>query len=237
MLFFTLFFIGNTPKVFAEDTIKSKIVLDSLIRDSILQPILALDSIISEKDSLEIDTLLFQEKSSELGNIIQKTNAKNDLVRKPEKKKKELDPEQIFARKAAKWAMLPGGGQIYNKKWWKVPIAWSMIGAGIYFIYNSASNMSIYNQALDMRNSGKVDQFDGQLSEAQIIAYRNHYRRNLHLSAFGTVGLWTLTVLDAVVDAHLKTYDISDDLSIKFKPKVLRVYNNSVPSLAITLYL
>ncbi|HZH67591.1 MAG TPA: DUF5683 domain-containing protein [Chitinophagales bacterium] len=163
-----------------------------------------------------------------------------DTLKKKNKKEKpslESNPESYHARQAAKWAILPGGGQIYNKKWWKVPIAWSMIAAGGYFIYSSASNMRTYNQALDLRNSGQPDQFQGKLSEQQIIVYRNHYRRNLQLSAFGTVGLWTLTILDAVVDAHLKTYNISDDLSIKFKPKVLRVYNNSVPSLTITLFL
>lgn len=149
----------------------------------------------------------------------------------------ELDPESYHARKAAKWGILPGGGQIYNKRWWKVPIAWGMVGAGGYFIYNSASKMKTYNRALDMRNSGQIDEFHNILTEAQIISYRNLYRRNLQLSTFGTIGLWSLTILDAVVDAHLKTYDISDNLSIKFKPKVLRVYNNSVPSLAITLYL
>lgn len=156
---------------------------------------------------------------------------------KDKKKEKELDPESYHAKRAAKWGILPGGGQIYNKRWWKVPIAWAMIGAGGFFIYNSASNMRTYNKALDMRNSGQTDEFAGVLSEQQIVSYRNLHRRNLQLSVFGTVGLWTLTILDAVVDAHLKTYDISDNLSIKFKPKVLRVYNNSVPSLSITLYL
>lgn len=158
-------------------------------------------------------------------------------VKKKIKPTLETDPESYHARRAAKWAMLPGGGQIYNKRWWKVPIAWTMIGAGGYFVYNSASNMRTYNKALDIRNSGGIDQFHNIYTERQIITYRNHYRRNLHLSTFGMVGLWSLTILDAVVDAHLKTYDISDNLSLKFSPKVLRVYNNSVPSLSLTLLL
>ncbi len=196
------------------------------------------DSIIQE--SIVADTSLPQlQNFMELSKSIQKqADSKEEKIKKIKKKiTLEDNPESYHARRAAKWAILPGGGQIYNKKWWKVPIAWGMIGAGGYFIYNSASNMRTYNKALDWRNSGKEDPFKDILSEQQLIIYRNYYRRNLHLSVFGTAGLWTLTILDAVVDAHLKTYTISDNLSIKFKPKVLRVYNNSVPSLSITLFL
>ncbi|MCO5248022.1 MAG: DUF5683 domain-containing protein [Chitinophagales bacterium] len=222
----------------AQDSLRIDMQIDSLLMDSSNIGMKVKDSILTEKDTLGVEKLkLLEEKA---GVKKTKSNLTEELIKnskKPEKEEKVLDPEQVFARKAAKWAILPGGGQIYNKKWWKAPIAWSMIGAGVYFIYNSASNMRVYNQALDMRNSGNVDRFNGVLSEDQVISYRNYYRRNLQLSIFGTAGLWTLTILDAVVDAHLKTYDISDDLSIKFKPKVLRVYNNSVPSLAITLYL
>lgn len=194
------------------------------------------DSLTSYQDSTlsNSDWLIKRDETIVKEAVEQKGSNKKDKKQKPTP---EINPESYHARQAAKWAILPGGGQIYNKKWWKVPIAWAMIGAGGYFIYNSASNMRTYNIALDMRNSGLPDQFQGTLSEQQIITYRNHYRRNLQLSAFGTVGLWTLTILDAVVDAHLKTYNISDDLSIKFKPKVLRVDNNSVPSLTITLFL
>lgn len=207
--------IDSIPEIF-HDSVSSADILsvDSIPTDSLGMPVLPedLQQTLSVSDT---ETSVLSEK----------------------KKEKVLDPESYHAKRAAKWGILPGGGQIYNKRWWKVPIAWAMIGAGGFFIYNSASNMRTYNKALDMRNSGQVDEFAGILSEQQIVSYRNLHRRNLQLSVFGTVGLWTLTILDAVVDAHLKTYDISDNLSIKFKPKVLRVYNNSVPSLSITLYL
>ncbi|HUH73562.1 MAG TPA: DUF5683 domain-containing protein [Chitinophagales bacterium] len=199
-------------------------------------------NIIVQKDTLMVNQEVAIDTSAieSINDDIQTVTTPDLLPKKSNKIKKEqqeIDPESFHARNAAKWGILPGGGQIYNKRWWKVPIAWGMIGAGGFFIYNSASKMRTYNQALDMRNSGQSDQFAGILSEQQIISYRNLYRRNLQLSVFGTVGLWSLTILDAVVDAHLKTYDISDNLSIKFKPKILRVHNNSVPSFAITLYL
>ncbi|MCO5232065.1 MAG: DUF5683 domain-containing protein [Chitinophagales bacterium] len=191
------------------------------------------DSTILETDS----TNHIDEIDSITDNQIVKSISEKENDKRKTKVKEEIPLESIYARKAAKWAILPGGGQIFNKRWWKVPIAWGMIGGGGFWIYQNASSMRTYNKALDLRNSGQIDEFANILNEQQLISYRNHYRRNLQLSTFATVGLWGLTVLDAVVDAHLKTYDISDNLSIKIKPKVLRVYNNSVPSVAITLYL
>lgn len=228
-LVFLMLLLGVIIKDAKADSIPPERITPQLLIDS---------NIISLKDSLQLDTDTLVNEA--LNDDIQAITITDDVQKKASKNKKEqleVDPESYHARNAAKWGILPGGGQIYNKRWWKVPIAWGMIGAGGFFIYNSASKMRTYNQALDLRNSGKIDDFAGILSEQQVISYRNSYRRNLQLSVFGTVGLWGLTILDAVVDAHLKTYDISDNLSIKFKPKILRVHNNSVPSLAITLYL
>lgn len=228
-LVFLMLLLGVIIKDAKADSIPPERITPQLLIDS---------NIISLKDSLQLDTDTLVNEA--LNDDIQAITITDDVQKKSSKNKKEqleVDPESYHARNAAKWGILPGGGQIYNKRWWKVPIAWGMIGAGGFFIYNSASKMRTYNQALDLRNSGKIDDFAGILSEQQVISYRNLYRRNLQLSVFGTVGLWGLTILDAVVDAHLKTYDISDNLSIKFKPKILRVHNNSVPSLAITLYL
>ncbi len=215
------------------DTLENPVIIDSTSSDT---DSLTLLNEISSVDSTATDSLSNNFNRNDFQSFTEKNSVPDSKV-KDKKQEKELDPESYHAKRAAKWAILPGGGQIYNKRWWKVPIAWAMIGAGGYFIYSSASDMRTYNRALDLRNSGQVDEFANILTEQQIVSYRNLYRRNLQLSTFGTVGLWTLTILDAVVDAHLKTYDISDNLSIKFKPKVLRVYNNSVPSFAITLYL
>lgn len=224
MLLFGAFVYEARADTIPTEITSSKVIIDSLLTD--------------QYDSLNVqtDTSIAPYLNDDIQYVTNDKSPQNKSS-KSKKEDKELDPESYHARNAAKWGILPGGGQIYNKRWWKVPIAWGMIGAGGFLIYNSASKMRTYNQALDLRNSGQIDEFAGILSEQQIISYRNAYRRNMQLSIFGTVGLWSLTILDAVVDAHLKTYDISDNLSIKFKPKILRVHNNSVPSFAITLYL
>lgn len=232
MLLFGVIINDTQADTIPSKIISTKVLLDSSIidqKDTIIVNSETIDNL--STDTLYNDSLVNENQSINLSVESEKKSTKD------KKEQKEIDPESFHARNAAKWGILPGGGQIYNKRWWKVPIAWSMIGAGGFFIYNTASKMRTYNQALDLRNNGQTDEFAGILTEQQIISYRNLYRRNLQVSIFGTVGLWSLTILDAVVDAHLKTYDISDNLSIKFKPKILRVHNNSVPSFAITLYL
>jgi hypothetical protein len=156
---------------------------------------------------------------------------------KKEEPKEPIDPESIHARKAAIWGIFPGGGQIYNKRWWKLPIVYGILGGMGYLLADNAISMRDYNQALDIRFSGGIDPYFGFLSDQQLVANRNFYRRNLQLSAVGFTALWGLSVIDAVVDAHMKTYDISDNLSFKWRPKISTVSNKSVPSLHLSLHL
>lgn len=185
-------------------------------------------------DSLAIDSLdLYNNGMS----FSESANQKNKKAEKPAKIKEPLDPEMIHGRKAAYWAIIPGGGQIYNKRWWKLPIVYGLLGGAGYLVTNNALEMRDFNKALDIRFSGGIDPYFGFLSDQQLIANRNFYRRNLQLTAVGFVALWGLSVVDAVVDAHLRTFDINDNLSLKFRPKVLTVSNKSVPSLSISLML
>lgn len=215
-----------------------------------LQPVLA-DSSLLVSDSLAVDsslsTLAFPDTASlpspaeTLGlpedNFSFKEASKKQQRKEEKEEEKILDPEMIHARRATLWGIIPGGGQIYNRRWWKLPIVYGVLGAAGWFVVNSATEMKRYNTALDLRLENLPDEFFGFLTDQQVVANRNFYRRNLQLGAVGFTALWGLSIVDAVVDAHLKTYDISDDLSLKFKPSVLTVANKSVPSLRITLFL
>jgi hypothetical protein len=215
-----------------------------------LQPVLV-DSSLLASDSLAVDssisTLDFPDTTSLLiptdplsfpdDNFSFKEASKKQQRKEEKEEEKILDPEMIHARRATLWGIIPGGGQIYNRRWWKLPIVYGVLGAAGWFVVNSATEMKRYNTALDLRLENLPDEFAGFLSDQQVVANRNFYRRNLQLGAVGFTALWGLSIVDAVVDAHLKTYDISDDLSLKFKPSVLTVANKSVPSLRITLFL
>jgi hypothetical protein len=133
-------------------------------------------------------------------------------------------------RKAAiRSALLPGLGQIYNKKYWKLPIVYGALGtcAGI-FIYNMGNYKDTkfayrvkYNMRVNRTDSALFSQIKPQLkplSEESLKFYRNQFRRDIDYSALIFILLWGLNVVDATVDAHLKSFDVSPDLSLRFKP-------------------
>lgn len=133
-------------------------------------------------------------------------------------------------RKAAiRSALLPGLGQIYNKKYWKLPIVYGALGtcAGI-FIYNMGNykdtkfayrvkyNMRVFRT--DSASFVNIKENLKPLSEESLKFYRNQFRRDIDYSAIVFILLWGLNVVDATVDAHLKSFDVSPDLSLRIKP-------------------
>ncbi len=130
---------------------------------------------------------------------------------------------------AIRSAMLPGLGQIYNKKYWKLPIVYGALGtcAGVFF-FNLGSYKDTkfaykvkYNMRVNRTDSALFASVKAQLkplSEESLRFYRNQYRRDIDYSALFFLILWGLNVVDASVDAHLKSFDVSPDLSFKFKP-------------------
>ncbi len=142
--------------------------------------------------------------------------------------------DSVFAahspKKAAiRSALLPGLGQIYNKKYWKLPIVYGALGtcAGVFFFnlgnykdtkfaYKVKYNMRVLRT--DSTLYADVKPYLKPFSEETLRFYRNQYRRDIDYSALFFLILWGLNVVDASVDAHLKSFDVSPDLSLKFKP-------------------
>ncbi len=124
--------------------------------------------------------------------------------------------------------VLPGLGQAYNKKYWKIPIIYVGFGVLTYFIISNRKEYIKYNDAFNFVPEGNdtipPNDYWYKYDESQLSAGRNYYRRNMEFSCI-LAGLWyILNIVDAAVDAHLFDYDISDDLSIKFQP----IINNSI---------
>ena len=129
---------------------------------------------------------------------------------------------------AIRSAILPGLGQIYNKKYWKLPIVYGGMGisAGVFFFnlksyrdtrfaYKVKYNMRVYHT--DSSKYAQIKDFLRPLSEESLRFYRNQYRRDIDYSALVFILLWGLNVVDATVDAHLKTFDVGPDLGLRFK--------------------
>jgi hypothetical protein len=117
---------------------------------------------------------------------------------------------------------LPGLGQVYNKKYWKVPIIYAGLGIMTYFIVTNAHQYSMYknayNESVNNDTTGQYQDLVNKYTTENLLSAREYYRRNLEVSCILT-GVWyILNIVDAAVDAHLFTYNISDDLSLKVDP-------------------
>lgn len=130
--------------------------------------------------------------------------------------------------------IFPGAGQVYNKSYWKVPFVVGGFASMIYCIdwnnrgyqrFKKAYNLlSDYEAHPDDYPDGPTDEFHGRYSASFILNLRNNYRRNRDLCIIIAGALYVLQIIDAHVDAHLKDYDISDDLSMNLEPLVDYTY-------------
>lgn len=116
-------------------------------------------------------------------------------------------------------AVLPGLGQAYNKKYWKIPIVYAGLGGFGYFF---VTNNQLYN---DFRQGVRNYYGDDAAAIAntgytgeQLQTLKLYYRKNRDICAFGFAIIYVLNIIDANVDGHLRTFDISDDLSLHIDP-------------------
>ncbi|MCO6495542.1 MAG: hypothetical protein J5I91_07690 [Bacteroidetes bacterium] len=118
-------------------------------------------------------------------------------------------------------AVVPGAGQVYNKKYWKVPVIYAGLGALTYSIIYNQNNYKSYQNELIARNnndSNKMNiKFSGYPNE-YLSSNRDFFRNNRDLSIIGIALLYTLNIVDAAVDAHLYNFDVNKSLS--FKPNL-----------------
>ncbi|MDH7444247.1 DUF5683 domain-containing protein [Aquimarina sp. 2201CG14-23] len=159
-------------------------------------------------------------------------------VKKKKKKNKKLRPYEPLApaRAAFYSAILPGLGQAYNGKYWKIPIVYGALGAGVYFY---KFNNDQYTEARDFyknRLAGLPDDINNRLSvlsNEQLIDRQRRFKRDQELSILITVGLYVLNIIDANVTAHLQQFNVSKDLS--FKPNIHFNEFDATPSYGMSL--
>lgn len=130
-------------------------------------------------------------------------------------------------------AFLPGAGQLYNRRWWKVPIIYGGLGATIYLARTNQQEYLRYSDAFDQRQNSIPDEFEGRLTESQLIANMRTFQSNRDLALVFLAVVYGLNIIDANVDAHLFEFDISDDLSLRLEPKTW--YNGGQPSSGFSL--
>jgi hypothetical protein len=130
----------------------------------------------------------------------------------------------IAAKAAIRSAILPGLGQIYNKKYWKLPLVYGALAIPVStFKYNSdwytktrfAYTTRVTNDTANFKNIARELQ---PISTEALRTYRNSFRKNMDFSVLGLLLMWGLNVVDATVDGHLRTFNISDDLTMSIQP-------------------
>ncbi|WP_298144011.1 DUF5683 domain-containing protein [Flavobacterium sp.] len=128
-------------------------------------------------------------------------------------KTNQIDP--LRPAKAAFYsAILPGLGQAYNKKYWKIPIVYGALGTGFFMYQRNNNEYHKFRTAYKQRLAGQPDQFLGQYNDQTLINAQRTFQRNRDLSLLVTVGLYVLNIIDANVDAHLKQYNVNDTLTV-----------------------
>ncbi len=138
-------------------------------------------------------------------------------------------------------AILPGLGQVYNKKYWKVPIVYGALGttAAIYLYnidtYRSLRQAYIYITDTIPANNVLIDPQFSNLSPTAIRSYRDSFRQNIDYAVLFFLLFWGLNVVDAAVDAHLKAFDVNDNLSLQIKPGHSMMANTNGISLVLNI--
>lgn len=122
-------------------------------------------------------------------------------------------------------AILPGLGQAYNKKYWKIPFVYAALGSGVYFYNSNDNNYNRARTAYKLRINDKPDEFDGlngnpYLSEDALISAQKGYKKDRDLSLLVTVGLYVLQIIEASANAHLLQHNVDNNLTIN--PKLIK---------------
>ncbi len=134
-------------------------------------------------------------------------------------------------------ATLPGLGQVYNGRYWKVPIIYAGFGTLAYFLNMNSREYQRWRTAYIARVDGNPNTVDGYPhSTDQLERAMRVYRRNLEVTYLLGAALYILNILDANVDAHLLDFDVREDLGLRMQPIVNQLpCGRSGPGLSLTI--
>lgn len=186
----------------------------------------------AQKDSLAVESL-----SLEDSNTIDSASLSKALAPKALRKKRNWATWRPDTKRAMWLALvLPGAGQIYNRKYWKLPIIYGgFVGCAYAMSWNNQMYHDYSQAYLDIMdddpNTQSYNQFlhlGAQIDANNIERYKeifrkrkDRYRRWRDMSMFVMIGVYAFSVIDAYVDASLSEFDISDDLSLRVEPTVI----------------
>lgn len=197
-------------------------------------------------------------KAQEKDSIVLKPDTSKTVLKPAQPKSKtvfksaeRLEIEKMPRRAAMRSAIIPGWGQLTNRRWWKVPLVYGgFVGIALVYDFNQ-TNYKIFlteaqNREYNMQHPATprpVRPEYRSLTNAGIITIKDGYRRNRDLTILGGAAFYVITIIDAYVDAKFFRFDITDDLALQVKPGFQRspplhaFASPTVPSLKVSLTL
>ena len=148
-----------------------------------------------------------------------------DTVRQERTKQDSLEKEHSPQKAALYSAALPGLGQAYNEKYWKIPIIYAGFGTLAYFINQNNTEYNKFKEAYAFVSSEETGEppneyVDRYENKDDLRKLKDYYRRNLELSYILTGALYILNIIDASVDAHFFEFNVDKDLSLEVSPYI-----------------
>lgn len=170
---------------------------------------------------------------------------KDSTIKKNNNLFSKADTAKAYSPRRASYrsAILPGWGQATNKKYWKIPVIYAALGTTTYIFFR---NVKQYKEA----NKAYANAIDGNPGNDSLIpqpyysvkdqpdrikSFRNDVRQNIDYTVLFFILFWGLNVVDATVDAHLKTFDVGNDLSLQIKPGYSQLANTSGISIVLNI--
>lgn len=164
----------------------------------------------------------------------QENDSLRNEIRKDSIKTKRAVKKAIYssARKATLMsAVIPGSGQIYNgrKSWWKAPVIYAALGGLGYWGITNQKKYKYFSDNLKAIYDEDENTINETLYDSnQLVTQKNYYKKYRDIAIMCGALVYFVNIIDANVDAHLKTFDVSDDLSLQFKPYSTFDYNNKL---------
>ncbi len=172
-----------------------------------------------------------EKKETAVDSLQTDLNKKGVVLQTGTVERKAINP--LGPSKAAFYsAVIPGLGQIYNRRYWKAPIVWAAIGVSASVFVQNNNNFNVFRDAFKRRRAGFTDdeffaQNDGtiipgnpRVSDEALQDAQERFQGDRDLALLVTIGLYALNIIDANVDAHLKQYNVDGKLAMDIKPFV-----------------
>lgn len=135
-------------------------------------------------------------------------------------------------------AIIPGAGQFYNKKYWKIPLVYLSLGSALYVAKQNQNEYLHYRQAFEYRtdeDETTIDPYVDQYTESNLITEKNIRRKNRDLAYIIAAGIYLLNIIDASVDAHLFKFNVNDDISLNIQPQFMQENHQNTLALSLKL--